>query len=481
MTAQARGADNMRHNEAGLRQIIRCMLLEQDEGQAETASAADQAHKQIESQPVDDTNLMLKGDATYTTFIRQHPKAQTGIDSVFTMFETARQNRLRYLRTSFTERYDALQKKLNTGTAVDVEQLKQAMISRVEKTQLKMGTYGAAIKSIYNDSTYITLKDPSSGWAKDLARVGFADKSSPDKYHVIAYAPAAEALVVTEPPHLKLGATGEVEAAIPRESILSTLEHELIHQEDHAADALLGLPQYGSVQSGVGGAAEFATRLIRQAMIPKDRMTLDLIYNRLKADSMTINTLEVADSTGFAVEGDALFPTAALAIAVYSNLLNDYPEPYNIFYYALERAVGKSLQNLVPGSEEYTKISKLLSQNAGKPGYTLGVLMRDYQKDTHLRITLSLLLPHLQQALAESTDPATVIEAALTSMSAASAGDDVRRAAFILAITDPTKLRDLTLVAMGDTKKRDADGQPEAPTALAEHTARRWARIAGLD
>lgn len=475
------GADNMRHNEAGLRQIIRRMLLEGDADQAETSPAADQAHKQLERQPVDDTNLMVKGDAAYTAFIRQHPKAQAGLDSIFAIFETARQNRLRYLRTSFAERYKALQRKLNTGTAVDVEQLKQSMISRVEKTQLKMGTYGEAIKSGYKDSTYITLKDPTSGWSKDLARVGFTDKSNPDKYHVIAYAPAAEALVVTEPPHLKLGVGGEVEAAIPSEDILSTLEHELIHQEDHAANALLGLPQHGSVQSGAGGAAEFATRLIRQAMIPKDRMTIDLIYNRLAANSMTVNILEVADSTGFIVEGGTLFPTAALAIAAYSDLLNDYPEPYSIFYYALERAVGKSLQTLVPGSEESIKINKLLSQSSGKPGYTLGVLMRDYQLDTHLRITLSLLLPHLQQALAESTDPATVIEAALTAMSAASAGDDVPRAAFILAITDPVKLRDLTLVALGDTKKRGADGQPEGPTALAEGTACRWARIAGLD
>lgn len=480
LTAQARGADNMRHNEAGLRTVIRRMLLEGDTDPAESAPAADQAHKQIESQPVDDTNLMVKGDVKYTAFIKQHPKAQAGIDSVFTIFETARQNRLRYLRTSFAERYEALQKKLNTGTTVDVEKLKQAMISRVEKTQLKMGTYGARIKSNYADSTYVTLADETSGWAKDLARVGFADKSSPEEYHVIAYAPAAEMLVVTEPPHLKLGATGEVEAAIPRESILSTLEHELIHQEDHGANALLGLPQSGRLQSGEGGAAEFATRLIRQAMIPKAQMTLDLIYNRLAADSMTINILEVAGGTGFAVDGVA-FPTAALAIAAYSDLLNSYPEPYNIFYYALERDLGKSLQTLVPGSEENIKFNKILSQRTGKPGYALGVLMRDYQKDTHLRITLSLLLPHLQQALAESTDPATVIESALASMSAAGVGEDVRRAAFILAITDPTKLRDLTLVAMGRTPISAADGRPEAPTALAEHTARRWARIAGLD
>jgi len=473
----------MKITEAGLRTAIRRMLLEGDTDQAESAPAADQAHKQIESQPVDDTNLMVKGDVKYTAFIKQHPKAQAGIDSVFTIFETARQNRLRYLRTSFAERYEALQKKLNTGTTVDVEKLKQAMISRVEKTQLKMGTYGAGIKSNYEDSTYVTLADETSGWAKDLARVGFADKSSPEKYHVIAYAPAAEMLVVTEPPHLKLGATGEVEAAIPRESILSTLEHELIHQEDHGANALLGLPQFGGLQSGEGGAAEFATRLIRQAMIPEAQMTLDLIYNRLAADSMTVNILAVADGTGFDLDygGVALFPTAALAIAAYSDLLNSYPVSYNIFYYALERSLGKSLRTLVPGSEEYIKISKLLSQASGKPGYALGVLMRDYQKDTHLRITLSLLLPHLQQALAESTDPATVIEAALTSMSAVGAGDDVRRAAFILAITDPTKLRDLTLVAMGNTPGRGADGRPEAPTALAEQAVHRWGRIAGLN
>jgi hypothetical protein len=62
-------------------------------------------------------------------------------------------------------------------------------------------------------------------------------------------------------------------------------------------------------------------------------------------------------------------------------------------------------------------------------------------------------------------------------MNAANQGDDVRRAAFILAITDPKKLADLTLVALGGQKKSPKGALAQEPeTALAE----RWTRLAGL-
>ena len=473
----------MRLTAMQLRRIIRGMLLEQDAGQSASSPAADQAHKQLESQPVNDANLMVKGDATYTALIKKHPKAQAGIDSVFAMFETARQNRLSYLRGSFAERYEALQKKLNTGTNIDVEKLKQAMISRVEKSQIKMGTYGSEIRANHDDSTYTPLKDTTSGWLKNLGS-RFAVSTSADEYHVIAYAPRSEALVVTEPPDLKMSVKGEVEAAIPSKDILSTLEHELIHQEDHAADLLLGISQYGGIGSAKGGAAEFATRLIRQAMVPEDQMTVDFIRKRLSSNSMTANILATAAGAGFNLEANfawfALFPTAAAAISLYSDLLNGYPNGYRVFYYTLEKELGKTLRTLDPDSEEFKKVYDTLWQYSGKQGYKLREIIRDYQLDTHLRITLSLLLPHLQKALAEKTDPAATIESALTSMNDANQGDDVRRAAFILAVTDPKKLADLTMVALGGSKQKGAPGRPEDQTALAENVRRRWSRIAGL-
>jgi hypothetical protein len=193
---------------------------------------------------------------------------------------------------------------------------------------------------------------------------------------------------------------------------------------------------------------------------------------------MTISIIETTAGAGFNLEDSfALFPTAAAAIALYSDLLNRYPDGFSIFYYELEKSLGKTLSTLEPDSEELKKVNDILRQYSGKQGYKLREILRDYQLDTHLRITLSLLLPHLQQALAENTDPAATIEASLTSMNAANQGDDVRRAAFILAITDPKKLADLTLVALGGQKKSPKGALAQEPeTALAE----RWTRLAGI-
>lgn len=468
-----------------LRHIIReTLILEEELKQA----SEDAAHKHLESQPVNDENLMTKGDPAYTAFIKDHPAAKSGIDSIFASFEVSRKNRLEYLNQNFTQRYMALQKKLNKKDDVDVEKLKQAMIDHVENTKLKMGTYGTNIIANYSDNKYNPLNDSTSGWLNNLSSTGFANKTNIEGYHVIAYATRDEPLVVSEPPDLKINSAGKVEAAIPSPNIQSTLEHELIHQEDYAAEKLLGMPSLRSSEksdtSVVGSAAVFAKNLIKQAMVSRDQLTLDFIYKRL-VDHVVL--LESAFAIGydckFNFDDDSLiFPTSAAIIADYAYELNYYPDPYWIFYDATVRSAPFTspridVENINTESAEADRIRKVTSQRHGEAGVLLKALISDYQIETHMRITLLLLLPHLQKALAKNKDSKEAINSALSAMKAANSGDDLNRAALILAITDPTKLVDLTLVAMGDTKKKPTQvGSETTQSALAE----RWGQLAGL-
>jgi len=445
-----------------LRHAIREVLQEQ-----ESMTAADEAaHKQLESQPVNDANLMLKGDAAYQETVKRFPAAKAGIDRMFAEFDAAKRRRLEYLESQFPARYKALKEKLGDKSDVDVNQLQGAMMYRVRRAVLKIGTYGTDIKTNgYGIKTYEAAYDPTSGWAKTLGSLG-------KNTSVMAFAPSADGSVVSSPPNLLLDDSNNVTGSFEDREAGKFLEHELIHQEDYAASIILSGD--AATKEKVGQAASLSRDLIIKSMIPADQLTAEVIRQRLAASpglAKEIRLVSYLFPDQKALETPAAKQTAdIIVVARYANTLTRTVDTYKILYYQIASQFPED-KNL--GDTDAKALFKLDDSTAGD----ISQRNRDMTVDSHLRITLSLMLPHLQRALVENTDTGAVIEATLKSMEDAGITEDKNRAAHILAITDPKKLADLTLVALGGQKKSPKGALAQEPeTALAE----RWAHLAGL-
>jgi hypothetical protein len=455
-----------------LRRAIREILQE-----AADATAAETAeHRALEKQPVQDENLMSKGDATYEAFIKKYPAAKSGLEAAFAAYESARRKRIQYLKSEFSQRFKELQEKLgNTGK--DPEEVKKAMIARLEVTKLMMGTYGTDIKAnYYSPGVYDAGSDQTSGWAKSLSSKG---KSTA----VAAYAPAFENLVISAPPQLSIDQSGAVSGVVSSPELEKIYEHELIHAEDWAIDAL---DNYGGRIEGTGTASDLALQLVRKAMIPEAQLTAEFLMGRLEGSKSLAEAAElyayVTTMEGLTSEEikdpitKKLFSVAAIssyAAKVSELAIQDHVINYN----TLNRLIGKRVDDITDAATRDDLDRKLFMTISGKGKVKLESVIKDLINPSHLRITLSMMRPHLVAALDRSKDSNTVIESTLSGMRAAGIEEDTFRAAFILAITDPTKRRDLTLVAMGTAPtKGTATGDEASQSALAE----RWARLAGL-
>ena len=444
-----------------LREAIREILLEEES----MTAAEEAAHKQLESQPVNDSNLMEKGDAAYQETVKRFPAAKAGIDRMFSEFEAAKRRRLEYLESQFPARYKALKEKLGDKADVDVNQLQGVMIYRVRRAVLKLGTYGTDIKpNGYGVKTYDAAYDPTSGWSKTLGSIG-------KSVYIAAFAPADDGSVVSSPPDLLLDDSNNVTGAFEDREIGKLLEHELIHQEDFGAS--IALAGDAGTQESVGQAASLSRDLVIKSMIPADQLTDKIIRQRLASSPALAKDIRLVsylfpDMTK--LETPAAKETAdVLVVARYAKALARDVDVSKILYYQIESQFPED-KNL--GDADARALFALDNDTGG-----IDKRNADMTGDSHLRITLSLMLPHLQAALSKSKDPGTVIEETLTGMRDAGMMEDKNRAAHILAITDPKKLADLTLVALGGQKKTSPGAPAQEPqTALAE----RWARLSGL-
>ena len=456
----------MKITEKELRKLVRDKLVREVllESESSMHSEEEALHAQLERQPVNDANLMRKGDASYQETVKRLPAAKAGIDWVFSEFELAKRRRLNYLESQFPARYNALKDKLGDKADVDVRHLQGVMIYRVRRAVLKIGTYGTDIKQNgYGVKTYEAAFDPTSGWAKTLGSLG---KST----HIRAFAPSDDGSVVMAPPHLLLDDANDVTGAFEDSETGKFLEHELIHQEDYAASIVLAGD--AGTEEKVGQSASLSKDLIVKSMIPPQQLTDKIIRQRLAsspalAEEIRLVSYLFPDMTK--LETPAAKETAdVLVVARYAKALAAEVDVYKILYYQIasqfpeDKNLGdpdaRALFELDDNTRDITK------RNA------------DMTSSSHLRITLSLMLPHLQAALSESKDPGAVIESTLKGMKGAAMSEDRNRSAHILAVTDPAKLADLTLVAMGGKKKRPADTSPGEKTALAE----RWMHLAGI-
>ena len=231
-------------------------------------------------------------------------------------------------------------------------------------------------------------------------------------------------------------------------------------------------------QGAAGGDSTdtLARDLIRSALIPTDSLNINTINDRFTAskklseiirESLSVYAQNLASDPKY--EGMA----AVSYLSQWFNKINSSLSPSDqTTLYALQIAAGdKDLEfELQQFQYAYSRAAR--------------ARIIDITLPSHLRITLTEMRPHLEAALARHGEQAygPVVDDTLTAMEAID-GDAAARAAPVLAVTDPAKLRALTQVAVKGTPKGAQPSRApggEETTALAEGVARRWSQIAGL-
>ena len=456
----------MRITAARLRTVIRSMLIEQDTGQTAASPAADQAHKQVEATFKLTDDFMTKGDAAYNDIATRYPRLKQDIDKQFALFDAAKTKRISYLQNQFTERYNTLRKTLGKTVQVDAEALRDAMIGRLRKSKLMLSKYPDPLESnhAYGETkAYDPSRDPKGAWTKLFGA------NAP---LVGAFAPYSNADVFANPPTVfMLNQGAEYYGGFVPGDTQQTYEHELIHQEDNSAREAM---QQGA--AGGDSTDTLARDLIRSALIPTDNLNINTINDRFTAskklseiirESLSVYAQNLASDPKY--EGMA----AVSYLSQWFNKINSSLSPSDqTTLYALQIAAGdKDLEfELQQFQYAYSRAAR--------------ARIIDITLPSHLRITLTEMRPHLEAALARHGEQAygPVVDDTLTAMEAID-GDAAARAAPVLAVTDPAKLRALTQVAVKGTPKGAQPSRApggEETTALAEGAARRWSQIAGL-
>ena len=456
----------MRITESQLRTVIRSMLIEQDTGQSAASPAADQAHKQVEATFKLTDDFMTKGDAAYNDIATRYPRLKQDIDKQFALFDAAKTKRISYLQNQFTERYNTLRKTLGKTVQVDAEALRDAMIDRLRKSKLMLSKYPDPLESnhAYGETkAYDPSRDPKGAWTKLFGA------NAP---LVGAFAPYSNADVFANPPVVfMLNQGAEYYGGFVPGDTQQTYEHELIHQEDNAAREAM---QQGA--AGGDSTDTLARDLIRSALIPTDNLNINTINDRFTAskklseiirESLSVYAQNLASDPKY--EGMA----AVSYLSQWFNKINSSLSPNDqTTLYALQIAAGdKDLEfELQQFQYAYSRAAR--------------ARIIDITLPSHLRITLTEMRPHLEAALARHGEQAygPVVDDTLTAMEAID-GDAAARAAPVLAVTDPAKLRALTQVAVKGTPKGAQPSRApggEETSALAEGVARRWSQIAGL-
>lgn len=429
-----------------------------------------QEHAELEKKSLGDTgNLMQKEDAYYTDFIKKFPDTAKGLADVFNCFEIARQNRINYLRGDFKKRYADLKQHLGIMPSTAPESVQQAMIDRVASCVLWLGRYGDDVESFgrtkAGDSpeaiAILARDDPSSGWTKNLVELGITKNAYGGAY---AYAPVGTNVVVSTPPPLVYSGEWGIFGAIALEELIKIYEHELIHQEDSA--------QFKDEPHHTQLAAYLAARLVQSAALPAGSLTGENILARIKS-SPTMKDL-ILSSVNWMMEDNDFMKQKYAEDAVIVMEIAAFAKNMSPGYFSDHNTYISFLQGRFPEDTDIrlNPLYALLSNSTKMQSH-----MRDIAGDSHIRIALTQMLPHLDTALGEigANNTAGVIEHTLSAMQKV-AGADAYRAAHILAITDPTKLSDLTRVA----SREQNTGSSSGAVALAEQFFCRWAQLTGL-
>jgi len=420
------------------------------------SSAHDELEKTASSEY---PGAIRKNNDVYSATIAKYPLVKAELDAMFNLYDRAKQQRLDYLNADFTERYRKLIAHVyktagNQGKAdlaqLDVDMIKNALISRIETSELIILQYPEEPRATLIKKHSSSFTGLLVGFIFDPSEFGpWADEVKDMGRPPLAFAPYSTSSNVCGPPILVFSNIGKligVKNNFGSEAdMLSTWVHELIHQEDHAMSFLMSggnriTDEDNTVLSYK--TDDLATKLLSAALYPADKLDIraqirsyPTIYDAV--DRWISNSLNDNELFAFSKIENILFIIR--------------------FYYGIK--AGKELtKEELQGTPHYVS---LIGDKAEKKGLNVAIdkifsnannneMLKQTLLPSHIRTALLQNFPAIEKKIKNKTDYSSIVKAAIDE--AKGIEFDTFLISLILLVTDPSKLASLTFVASREEK-----------------------------
>jgi len=350
-------------------------------------------------------DLIDVNSAEFDDLKSRFPAAARMLDYYKASFEAAKQNRLDYLQSNFSERFQELGVRLGV-TGFDAETARDAMIDAVRRAPMKMMGYPDDItKELVNDpATGMLMFDPfKSNWVR--ATLSAFNKSG--------NAFEFKGIIYSAPPRLQFDMAGNLLRALPhREDIVKLYEHELVHVESHAVSQL-----------GTSDPADLDLALLQRILVPDSEITLDKLMP-IAAGITSVNRF----SKDVLKEGEAQSTYLAVLAAM------------------IMRGTAPAYEKAASGVAKAAKLDnddwQMLSQ-----------LARDHGSPEHIRISLLAIRSVLPGIDVDSSTSRIELSNSVTSAVVKKGynPEAASRCGAIMCLVDPMKYEDIMLVASADS------------------------------
>jgi len=362
--------------------------------------------------------ITSRNDATYRDAVTRFPPAKEHLDEMIAAFESAKAERVAYIRDEFPKRLKELRLSLyrrETGDSPKAWQLaqmserdtrlQQAILSRLEASKIAIPAYP---KIIDQRGEF----DNVAAWVRITGRPG----------SVAGFAPTELPFVFVHSPSLTFDGEGRATGASVHPNISSLIKHELIHQEDNAANLfVLGKTSPSFDETDAAASSDSVTpsalslELLESSLLSPNAVTEEMVYKVVKASSRL-------------------------------------------------RAMIEDTRNI---PELISRISDKLFDLLGM-GYLMMKGMKgqstERRQGSHARVYLTLIRPDLEAAIryitpeySDAENRATVIDRVLYSRDVAAITTELMSIVSILMVIDLDRIKDLLMVAKSEQGGFDQD------------------------
>ena len=366
--------------------------------------------------PID---TMQYGDEEYKATLEKYKSPSSNIERSFRLikmaFDSAKDQRLKYLRSQFGVRLEELADKFEIEN-LDIALIKKVMIDAVEGATLKIACYPQDLTPYLQQDENTLVFDPvwRGPWRDTIKKLGTG----------VAYAFTYSDSIYVPPPRLEFNKDKTLQTTSIDLSA-STLEHEFIHIEDHAIESVVE-------REGIVSPNQLSVDLLGSALLPPADLTFDKLLDALSVIPKLF-VIEVKEDLSDDLKDISMcIYFLYLAEAVAQNTKNA-PAQASDYHEAATRLVAKykidaNLDNSLKGS----------AKNHGSKG--------------HLRVSLLFMRDPLSRALDAGgvISKQAVIENVKNDLASSHQADTVTRCLSLLAITNFDRVKDLKLVASTD-------------------------------
>ena len=362
-------------------------------------------------------------DASYKDAITRFPQVKAHLDDMISTFESAKAERIAYIRDKFSKRMRELRLTLYGREAGDKQKyaqtaqvserdtkLQQAILRRISQTKIAIPAYP---QSFERTGVFENI----AAWARISESYSVSRGS---RGSMLGFAPIEVPFVFVRSPSLTFAASGGVTGASVDPNILSVIKHELIHQEDHAASSFV---------LGKTNPAPAETEA---------------------ADS---TRTELPTALSLALLESALLPPSAVTESMVREV---------VMMSSRLREMIKDTRNI---PTLITQISDMLMRLLCK-GYLYRLGQKsDRREASHARVYLTLIRPDLEAAArgyisADASDAenrAAVIDRVLNRADVGALSVQLMSIVSLLMVLDMGRIRDLLLVAKNDQSTIDRE------------------------